>query len=109
MVANLTLRYGGSFDLLANIDGQLTLVDVKTGKPRTAYRLQLAGYSMAEWRGNEGEPAMEMPLVDRVCALYLSPTGFEPKFYTVTDDDRTLFRGLVETYHANRAYQEAAA
>jgi hypothetical protein len=41
--------------------------------------------------------------------LYLSPTGFEPKFYTVTDDDRTLFQRLVETYHVNRAYQEAAA
>ena len=80
MIANISLRYGGKFDLLAEVDDILTLVDVKTGKPRDSYRLQLTGYEMAELRGDEGQEPVPMPKVARVCALYLSPDGYDAHF-----------------------------
>jgi len=51
-VFNLTQGYAGSFDLIADVDGIRTLIDIKTGKRvHTDHALQLALYFGAEFIG----------------------------------------------------------
>jgi hypothetical protein len=48
LVVNHEFRYAGRFDMLAAIDGQKTLVDIKTSKREyRSHLLQLGGYAMA--------------------------------------------------------------
>lgn len=107
MVANLTIGYGGSFDLLANLEGRLHLIDVKTGKSREAHRLQLAGYEMAEVTGRAGEEVVPMPKVDGAAVLLLRADSFELVPYDITDDDREHFAALVATYHRAQSWRGA--
>jgi hypothetical protein len=105
MVANLTLGYGGSFDLYALIDGQRSLLDVKTGKSRPSHRLQLAGYAMAEVTGREGEDIHPMPEIDVAQVLLLRHDSFELVTYQITDEDREHFAALVGLYHRAQAWR----
>ena len=77
-VINRTWHYMGTVDLLAYIDGELWLLDWKTGAsgiwPETA--LQLAAYANAETvLGDEGE--RPMPAVARAAAVWLRGDGYD--------------------------------
>jgi hypothetical protein len=108
-VIHLGMRYGGQYDLLMLIDGELWLIDIKTGRgpklsskameasgafyPETA--LQLAAYGYAEFIGLLNDPTpYPMPLIQRYGVLHLRPdkypdTGYRLIPYDVTE--RTFF------------------
>ena len=101
---NATLGFGGTYDSLMQIDGELALVDVKSGKEKPSQRLQLAGLSMAEWHGEPGEEPERMVEVDTAYILLLRPEGYEAIRHDITDEDREHFARLVQTYHAIREW-----
>lgn len=69
-VANVTWRYCGTFDLLANTKHGRALVDYKTGAkgPYLDDALQLAAYRHAEWIVDGNGDVLPMPPVD-VCLV----------------------------------------
>src|SRR5690606_35217837 len=74
-VFNATIGFGGTYDALARIDGELCLVDWKTGKAKDSQRLQLAGLSMAEIHGDAGEEPEPMPKVDAAYIVLIRADG----------------------------------
>ena len=106
-VINTTVGFGGTYDSLCRIDGELALVDVKTGSQKASQRLQLAGLSMAELHGEPGEEPEPMPKIEVAYILLLRPDGTELIRHDITDADREHFRYLVDTYHAVRKWAKA--
>lgn len=105
---NATIGFGGTLDAIARIDGELCLVDWKTGKAKDSQRLQLAGLSMAEVYGDKGQDAKPMPKIDTAYIVLVQPDG--PPLvipHQITDADREHFRYLVETYHRVRGWAKA--
>ena len=107
-VINTTIGFGGTYDLLAEVDGELALVDAKTGKAKMSQRLQLTGLSMGELHGDDGSVPEDMPAVSAAYVLLLRPDSFELIRHDITDADREHFKYLVETYYRIRAWEEAA-
>lgn len=110
IVVNRTHRYGGSFDLLARVDGRLSLLDVKTGrasKETLSHRLQLGAYQRAELTGAPGDEPVPMPAVDATYVLALRPDGFELIEHRVTDADWDHFLYLADFYHGVRNWTKA--
>jgi hypothetical protein len=113
-VINLSVGYGGTFDILAKRDGELWLIDAKTNKgstykgiytgvyPETA--LQMAAYSRGEFIAQPGDPKRyRMPTVDRFAVLHLRPDapyekGFRLIPYDVTDAEFEAFCALLTAY-----------
>jgi len=62
-VANLTVGYGGTLDVGAELfgDGHATLLDIKTGGVYAETALQLTGYDNAEFTATEDDPT-QVPL-----------------------------------------------
>ncbi len=60
--------YAGTFDLLAEIQGKRTLIDIKTGAPAKWHAVQLAAYAMASMDGAPVNP-------DKCAVLYLKADG----------------------------------
>jgi hypothetical protein len=105
---NVEVGFGGTLDALARIDGELCLVDWKTGKAKDSQRLQLAGLSMAEWYGDKGQEPEPMPDIDTAYIVLLRPDGPPIEIrHDITDADREHFRFLVETYHRVRGWAKA--
>jgi hypothetical protein len=79
LIANLTLGFGGTFDIGAEIDGVNTLLDIKTGRrvyPETA--LQLAGYDLAELTATADDPTpLPLPKWERHGVVHLQPDEWE--------------------------------
>lgn len=109
LIANLTVGYAGQFDFIARIRGKTAICDVKTGKAKPTFRLQLAAYQEAEFIGKPGDPATyPMPVTDAGFVLLLRPTGYELVPATPTKADRAHFRELAATYHKARRWADAS-
>ena len=105
---NATIGFGGTLDAIARIDGELCLVDWKTGKAKDSQRLQLAGLSMAEWYGDKGKDAEPMPNIETAYIVLLRPDSAPELIrHDITDADREHFRYLVDTYHRVRGWAKA--
>jgi hypothetical protein len=100
LVANLTHDYAGTADLAALIDGELWLLDIKTGKnvyPETA--IQLAGYANAEIVGEPGDPVTyPLPAFERFGVLHLRPDGYELRPFEVGNRAFEAFLALRTAY-----------
>jgi len=77
MVCSPRHEYGGTADVFAEIDGEIWLIDYKTGSgvyPDTA--LQLAGLARAQFMGRPGEPTQyPLPAATRFGVLHIRPDG----------------------------------
>ena len=109
-VVNLSIRSGGTYDSIVEIDGERGPLDVKSGKEKPSQRLQLTGLSMGEFHGEAGTEAEPMPKLDNVgWILLIRPNGYELVRHEITQADRDHFVRLVETYHEIRAWASAFA
>jgi len=77
MVCSLRYEYGGTADAFVDIDGEIWLLDYKTGAgvyPDTA--LQLAGLARAQFIGLPGDPTQyPVPAATRFGVLHIRPDG----------------------------------
>ena len=104
-VINTEIGFGGTYDSLLRIDGELALCDVKTGKEKISQRLQLTGLSLGEYHGEAGLEAERMPEMSGVgWILLLRPDGYDLRRHEITDADREHFARLVQTFHAIRSW-----
>lgn len=111
MVANLSHRFGGTFDLAAIIRGELALVDFKTGKGKPSHALQLASYSTGEFIGKPDDPTQyAMPDFAAYYILLLRPNEV-PELVPVRvgPRERDHFLYLTEVYHRLKAYDRPEA
>lgn len=77
-VYNREHGYAGTLDTLVRLDGQLYLMDYKTGKGVYGeVALQLAAYRHAEFMGLPDGTEEPMPKVDGCAVLHLRPKGYE--------------------------------
>lgn len=88
------VRYGyaGTFDLLAWIDAELWLLDIKTSKSiYGSYAFQLAAYAHAEWVdwGDGPEP---MPAVARAGVVHVRADGYD---LVELDVSQAVFRSFL--------------
>jgi ribosome-associated translation inhibitor RaiA len=78
VVANRSVNYCGTLDLIATMRGQCWLLDVKTARsgiyPETA--LQLAAYAHAEVL-LDGEDELPMPTIDRAAGVWVRADGYD--------------------------------
>ena len=71
--ANRTNWYAGRFDLIAKVDGETWMLDVKTSKGVYGeYALQLAAYAHAEFYTDDENNEHPMPKIDRYGALHVT-------------------------------------
>jgi len=93
MVYSQRYLYGGTADAAVVIDGELWLIDYKTGTgvyPDTA--LQLAALRWADWQGRPGDPQKyRIPPATRFGVVHIRPEGAQLIPYNVTQDDFAAF------------------
>ena len=104
-VVNKDIGVGGTYDVLAEIDGECGPLDVKSGKEKPSQRIQLAVLSMGQWHGEAGMEAEPMPKLDGVgWILLLRPDGYDLVRHEITDEDREHVAHLADTYHRIRQW-----
>lgn len=100
MVISLRYGYGGTFDWIAEIEGETWLGDNKTSKgvyAETAY--QLAAYWKADFIGRPGNPQkFRLPRIDRFGVLHLRPEGYELVEFAVDEETFEVFRSIKRLY-----------
>jgi len=99
-----TLGYGGTCDLIAELDGEVWLLDWKTGSsvatPDGAvyrdHRLQLAAYANAEFIARPNDPARyELPAITRYGIVHVTDGGTRLYEAEVTSRDWIAFRACL--------------
>jgi hypothetical protein len=80
--------YGGTLDLICELDGAVTLLDLKTGKGvYDEVRLQLAAYANADWIGRPDDPRKyRIPAIERFAVLHLRPELYETGYKLIEFD-----------------------
>jgi PD-(D/E)XK nuclease superfamily len=106
-VLNTTLGYGGTVDLIAEMDGDVWLLDWKTGKSVAGrdgrvyneMRLQLAAYANAEFIGRSTDPTRyEMPAITRCGIVHVTDAGTRLYDANVSDEDWIAFRACLRLH-----------
>jgi hypothetical protein len=104
---NETLGDGGTCDLIAEIDGEIWLLDWKTsksvawadGRVYEDLRLQLAAYSRAEFIARVGDPERYgLPPITRFGILHVTAGGTKLYPADVTEADWIAFRACLWLY-----------
>jgi len=94
--ANVRWKYGGTFDLIAELaDGRTWLLDWKTGKgPYAEQSLQLAGYASCDFYQDKDGNDQPMPVIERMGFVMLSDTAWDlvPVDETPPHDRETLIK-----------------
>lgn len=93
MVYSETHRYGGTADLAATINGEVWLIDIKTGKNTySETALQLAALFNADFAGRPDDSRKyRIPPATRFGVLHVRPDGCELVPYDVTADEFEAF------------------
>jgi hypothetical protein len=106
MVCSLDYGYGGTLDGIGEIDGAVTLVDVKTGATlQPSMRIQLAAYGHPScFVGRPLDPKRyRLPKIERYALLHLRPEGYELVYQDVTSDDFEAFIACLRLWHWQQA------
>jgi hypothetical protein len=107
-----TLGYGGTCDLIAEVDGETWLLDWKTSKsvawPSGAVyvdlKLQLAAYARAEFIARPADPARHpLPAVTRTGIVHVTDAGTRLYPADVTEADWDAFRACLFLYGWKKA------
>jgi hypothetical protein len=105
---NETLGYGGTCDLIAELDGETWLLDWKSSKSVAwpngnvydEMRLQLAAYSRAEFSARVGDPERyQVPDITRFGILHVTDGGTRLYPADVTEADWTAFRACLHLHN----------
>lgn len=105
---NEALGYGGTCDLIADIAGEIWLLDWKTsksvanaqGKLYVEHNLQLEAYRRAEYMALPGDDQPhEIPAITRCGILHVTDTGTRLYEADITEDDWTTFRACLWIYN----------
>ncbi len=104
---NESLGYGGTCDLIAEIDGQIWLLDWKTsksvawpnGKVYDEMRLQLAAYGNAEFIARPADPERHpLPVIARFGIVHVTAAGTRLYEAEVDGEDWIAFRAALRLY-----------
>ncbi len=104
---NESLGYGGTLDLIAELDGETWLLDWKTGKSVASpagevyrdHRLQLAAYANAEFIAKPGDPERyPIPRITRYGIVHVTDGGTRLYEADVTPRDWIAFRACLALY-----------
>ncbi len=104
---NESLGYGGTLDLIAELDGEVWLLDWKTGKSVASpagevyrdHRLQLAAYANAEFIARINDPVRyELPAITRYGIVHVTDGGTRLYEADVTPRDWIAFRACLALY-----------
>lgn len=107
-----TLGYGGTLDLIAELDGEVWLLDWKTGKsvadPKgnvyRDHRLQLAAYEHAEFIAKPADPnRYPLPAIARHGIVHVTDGGTRLYPTPVTEFDWTAFRACLHLHQWTKA------
>lgn len=102
-----TIGYGGTCDLIAEIAGEIWLLDWKTsksvawanGKVYDEMRLQLAAYANAEFIARPGDPVRHpVPVIERFGIVHVTDAGTRLYPAEVTERDWNAFRAALYLY-----------
>jgi hypothetical protein len=104
---NETAGYGGTCDLIAEIDGETWLLDWKSSKSVAwpngnvydEMRLQLAAYARAEFIARPGDSERyQLPEITRYGIVHVTDGGTRLYPADVTEADWTAFRAALYLY-----------
>jgi hypothetical protein len=104
---NEELGYGGTCDLIAEIDGEIYLLDWKSSKSVAwpsgslydEMRLQLVAYSRAEFIARVGDPQRyPLPAIDRLGILHVTDAGTRLYPAEVSEDDWIAYRACLYVF-----------
>lgn len=97
---NLCHGYAGTFDMLATLNGQTWLLDIKTSKGvYGSYAYQVAAYAHAEW-WDDGTGPEPMPPVDRAGAVHVRADGYDLIELDISPETFRAFLYIVQVAHA---------
>lgn len=109
---NESIGYGGTCDLIAEIDGEIWLLDWKTsksvawpdGRVYSDMRLQLVGYQRAEFIGRQADPQRyALPAIQRTGILHVTDTGTQLFPADTSDEDWAAFRACLRLHEWRRS------
>lgn len=99
-----TLGYGGTCDLIAEIDGEVWLLDWKTSKSVASpsgriydeMRLQLAAYTHAEFIARPADPVRyALPAIEKTGVVHVTDAGTRLYPSSLAEADWTTFRACL--------------
>jgi hypothetical protein len=107
LVFNTRLKYGGTLDRVALIDGETWLLDIKTsgsvadknGRVWDEMRLQLLAYAACDITGEPGNPEFGvMPVIDRYGIIHVTPESTALVEAHIDDGDRHAFVSCLDLW-----------
>ena len=113
-----TLGYGGTCDLIAEMDGETWILDWKSsksvawpdGRVYDEMRLQLAAYARAEFIGRVGDAnRYQVPAIERYGVVHVTDGGTRLYEADVTDNDWIAFRACLRLYQWRSSGSRRAA
>jgi hypothetical protein len=111
-IALSTRGYGGRFDILVVIEGEVWLIDLKTGKRYAVeHTLQLSAYRFADGIGEYDTDGnllglAPLPHIDHAAALYVAEDGsYDLVEYPADERAFGVFLGLLDAYQWTRSDQ----
>lgn len=116
-VINPTLGYGGTVDLIAEIDGEVWLLDWKSGasvawpngRVYDEMRLQLAAYAHGEFVARPADPTRyPMPAITRYGIVHVTDSGTRLYDAEVSEDDWIAFRAALYLHQWRKPWRVAA-
>ena len=115
VISTTKYGFGGTFDAIADIDGQKWLLDIKTsktvadrrGRVWRDMRMQLAAYAHAEFIGRPNDTRKyRIPQVERYGIVHVTATGTRLVEAAVTASDWAAFIAALVLYNHDK--EEAA-
>lgn len=101
-VASRQWRYAGTFDLIADLDGSVWLLDVKTSSGvYGSTALQLTAYGNAEFYLDEDGNEQPMPHIDRYGVLHVTEYGTTLHYVSAADNEQA-WRDFLHVAHVGR-------
>lgn len=107
-----THGYGGTLDLIAEIDGETYLIDWKSGKSVAwpsgevyeDHRLQLAAYAHADFIAKPGDPTRyPLPAITKYAIAHVTDSGTRLYEADVTEADWIAFRACLRIHQWRKA------
>ena len=102
-----TYGYAGTLDGICQIDDEVLIYDLKTGKSvYSEVALQLAAYKNADYIINADGTQREIPHIDGAFVVHLRPEGFRVVPVRIDDDVFEVFKALLQIVEWDTSIQK---
>lgn len=101
-------HYAGSFDAIAEVDGEVVIMDWKTTRSgvHAEVALQLTAYAMADFILTEHGDRVDLPAIEAGAVVHLRPEGWQLVPVRIGEDLFEVFQALLQVFTWDRELKD---